>query len=91
MFKFCFTDIVKPETIEVMERHMTLKMGSQIKEELLKSYIQRLNDGEDQKTVKNEFIKSFKHVLAQDIIDLGIDSSDVQKLCDLHSALFTVC
>ncbi len=129
MFELGFTDIVKPEAIEVMGRHMTLKMGSQIKgipmdkiieafkadgfeikdsndieeivkepqtkEELLKSYIQRLNDGEDLETVRSEFVKSFKHVsvhdiikVEQDIIDSGTDVSDVQKLCDLHSALF---
>ena len=65
------------------------------KEELLKSYIERLNNGEDLESVRNEFVKNFEHVSVHDIInveqsmiDNGTDVNDVQKLCDLHSALF---
>ena len=65
------------------------------KEELLKSYIERLNNGEDLEKVREEFVKNFKSVSVHDIINVeqdminnGTDVNDVQKLCDLHSALF---
>ncbi len=68
---------------------------SNCKEALLKSYIQRLNDGEDSDSVRADFIKNFEHVSVHDIIDVeqgmindGTSVNDVQKLCDLHSALF---
>ena len=65
------------------------------REQLLRSYIQRLNDGEDLETVRKDFVNNFENVsvheiiaVEQDMIKSGTDVEEVQKLCDLHSALF---
>ena len=62
---------------------------------LLQSYVKRLSEGDDLETVKKEFVKNFKTVDAAEIakaeqalISGGTPVSDVQKLCDVHSALF---
>lgn len=63
--------------------------------ERLKDYIERLSKGEDLESVREEFVKHFKTVDAsdiaraeQEIIKAGTPVSEVQKLCDVHSALF---
>ena len=65
------------------------------KDELLKTYIQRLNNGEDLESVRKDFVENFESVtvheiigVEQDLIDSGMEVEEVQKLCDLHSALF---
>lgn len=62
---------------------------------LLKSYITRLSSGEDLETVREDFVANFSDVSAneiakaeQDMITGGVPIEDVQKLCDVHSALF---
>ncbi|MBR2824919.1 MAG: DUF438 domain-containing protein [Solobacterium sp.] len=81
------TDEKKVTTVEVTE--------SNNKNELLKSYIQRLTNGEDLESVRKEFVKYFESVSVheiigaeQDLINSGVDVEEIQKLCDLHSALF---
>ena len=61
----------------------------------LKSLLTRLSDGEDFDTVQKDFITQFESVSVHDIMDAeqsmirdGADPKKVQKLCDLHSALF---
>ncbi len=63
--------------------------------ELLKSYIQRLNNGEDLEQVRADFVEHFSDVEAseimnaeQELIKNGTPLQEVQKLCDVHSALF---
>ncbi len=63
--------------------------------ELLKSYVTRLSEGENLETVRSDFVKNFKSVDAaeiakaeQELIQGGAKISDVQRLCDVHSALF---
>lgn len=65
------------------------------REELLKSYIRRLSDGEDLEKVRSEFVRNFDtvsvHEIAgaeQKLINEGMPVKEVQKLCDIHSALF---
>lgn len=65
------------------------------REELLKSYIKRLSDGESLESVRSEFVKNFDtvsvHEIAgaeQKLIGEGMPVKEVQKLCDIHSALF---
>lgn len=65
------------------------------KELLLKDYIRRLTNGEDLDTIKEEFRKYFSNVSAveiaraeQTLLKEGTPLSDVQRLCDVHSALF---
>ena len=62
---------------------------------LLKSYLRRLAAGEDLESVRADFVKNFRDVEAseimkaeQELMKEGTPLSDVQKLCDIHSALF---
>ena len=62
---------------------------------LLKDYISRVGQGEDLESVRRDFIRNFEsvsvHEIAeaeQSLISDGMDPREVQKLCDLHSALF---
>lgn len=62
---------------------------------LLKSYIERLSKGEDLEAVRSDFVKNFKDVSSKEIVDAeqelimsGLPLEKVQKLCDIHSALF---
>lgn len=61
---------------------------------LLKSMIQRLNEGESLESVRKDFVAHFSSVSAQEIADAeqqliqnGTPISEVQQLCDVHSAL----
>ncbi|MGN0446689.1 MAG: DUF438 domain-containing protein [Acutalibacteraceae bacterium] len=61
----------------------------------LQALLKRLGEGEDLESVRADFVKEFEsvsvHEIAQaeqDMIDEGTPVTDVQKLCDLHSALF---
>ena len=63
--------------------------------EMLKSYVARLSSGELLEQVRAEFVENFSDVDAseivnaeQSLIDGGAQISDVQCLCDVHSALF---
>lgn len=65
------------------------------KAEALKAYIERLNRGESLEDVQKDFRDSFGSVDAADIVEAekkmiqgGTPVAQVQKLCDLHSALF---
>lgn len=62
---------------------------------MLKDYIRRLSNGEDLESVRTEFIQNFEAVEADEIMEAeqqlmqeGLKISDVQRLCDVHSALF---
>lgn len=61
----------------------------------LKSMIERLSKGEDLESVRADFVKDFSSVSVHEIADAeqslindGMPVGDVQKLCDIHSALF---
>ncbi|WP_130837608.1 DUF438 domain-containing protein [Lachnoclostridium sp. Marseille-P6806] len=63
--------------------------------EQLKSYLKRLGNGEALATVRADFIESFRDVEAseimraeQELLRAGTPLTEVQKLCDVHSALF---
>jgi len=65
------------------------------REALLKSYVRRLTEGEDLESVRADFREHFSDVSAveiaraeQTLLAEGGKLSDVQKLCDVHSALF---
>lgn len=66
----------------------------------IKKYLERLNAGEALDSVKADFVKEFSHVdpseimqAEQKLLKEGVELKDVQKLCDVHSALFhgTTC
>lgn len=63
--------------------------------ELLKQYLRRLGEGEDLVSVRKDFVSNFANVEAseilkaeQELIAEGTPITEIQKLCDLHSALF---
>ena len=65
------------------------------RKELLKSYLIRLGQGEDLEKVRKEFVDNFSHVEASEIMEAeeelikeGTPINEIQRLCDLHSALF---
>ena len=63
--------------------------------EQLKDYLKRLGKGEDLEAVRADFVKNFASVEAseimraeQELIKEGTPITEIQKLCDIHSALF---
>jgi len=63
--------------------------------DLLKSYIQRVSDGEDLEAVQQEFKENFSDVSAveiaqaeQQLIRDGFGLKEMQNLCDIHSVMF---
>lgn len=63
--------------------------------EQLKAYLRRLGDGEDLESVRADFVRDFGEVDAaeimkaeQELMKEGTPLSEVQRLCDIHSALF---
>jgi hypothetical protein len=69
--------------------------SKQHKNEQLKALIARLNEGEDLEVVRADFVREFESVAVDDIVaveqallDEGMPLTEVQRACDLHSALF---
>lgn len=63
--------------------------------EQLKAYLKRLGDGEKLEDVRADFVRDFGEVEAseimqaeQELLKEGTPLSEVQRLCDVHSALF---
>lgn len=63
--------------------------------EQLKAYLKRLGEGEDLEEVRADFVRAFREVDASEIMQAeqellaeGTPLSEVQRLCDVHSALF---
>ena len=63
--------------------------------EQLKAYLRRLGNGEDLEAVRADFAREFGEVEASEIMQAeqelmkeGTPLTEVQRLCDLHSALF---
>ena len=63
--------------------------------EQLKGYLRRLSAGEDLESVRKDFAEKFSSVEAaeimraeQELMKEGTPLKEVQKLCDIHSALF---
>ena len=70
-------------------------MNRQYRIDLIKSYLNRLGAGEDLEVLRAEFRKHFKDVdpseilaAEESLIKDGNPIEELQKLCDLHSALF---
>ena len=63
--------------------------------EQLKAYLRRLGEGEDLESVRKDFVDQFGEGDAHEIMDAeqqlmaeGTPLEEVQRLCDVHSALF---
>ena len=94
-FEVIGTDTVSEGKTETAEAMATPVADEDIRIALLKSYLVRLGQGEDLETVRAEFVENFSDVEASEImkaeqalIKEGTPISEVQKLCDVHSALF---
>ena len=68
---------------------------SQERIDLLKDLLDRLNKGEALDAVRADFVREFQDVEASEImkaeqqmIKEGMPVTEVQKLCDVHAALF---
>lgn len=69
--------------------------GNADRNALLKGYLSRLSAGEDLESVRADFVAHFADVdpseimrAEQELIAEGAPITEVQKLCDVHSALF---
>ncbi len=67
----------------------------QSRTEQIKSYLERLGKGESLESVRKDFVREFQEVDASEIMEAeqtllreGTPLEEVQKLCDVHSALF---
>lgn len=63
--------------------------------EKIKDYLRRLGTGEELSSVRRDFVREFKEVDAdkimaaeQELLKEGTPLEEVQKLCDVHAALF---
>lgn len=71
------------------------KLTKEEREELLQSYVERLSNGENLDSVRKDFVENFSNVegieianAEQKLLQGGVPLEKVQKLCDVHSALF---
>lgn len=69
--------------------------NKQKRKEILKDLIMQLHDGEEFEVVKNKFQEQFDGVTAKEISDIeqalikdGMPIENIQKLCDVHAAVF---
>ena len=77
------------------EREEATSHPSSERREQLKAYLKRLGDGEALEDVRRDFVRDFGEVEASEIMEAeqellkeGTPLSEVQRLCDVHSALF---
>ena len=82
------------ETTQTAQVAQTAKT-SEDRAEALRSLLDRLSEGEDLESVRADFVRDFKDVdpaeimrAEQGLMESGMPLSKVQKLCDVHSALF---
>jgi DUF438 domain-containing protein len=80
---------------EKTEQSISPENKPESRKELLKGYLKRLGAGEDLESVRADFVKNFSDVEASEIMNAeqellkeGTPLTEVQKLCDVHSALF---
>ncbi|MCD1147505.1 DUF438 domain-containing protein [Peptoniphilus sp. KCTC 25270] len=85
-------EMPKEISLEKEEMKKTPTNGSR---EEIKDFLRRLGEGEDLESVREDFVKKFQEVEAseimraeQELLEEGTPLEEVQKLCDVHSALF---
>lgn len=82
-------------SVKMPEVAATSPASSDDRTEQLKAYLRRLGDGEDLESVRADFVLEFGEVDAseimkaeQELLKEGTPLAEVQRLCDVHSALF---
>ena len=75
--------------------YQVISDDAQSRQGRIRNFIERLSGGEDLDSVRADFVQEFSHVDAQEImtaeqtlIKEGMPITEVQRLCDVHSALF---
>ncbi|EHG22675.1 hypothetical protein HMPREF9334_00060 [Selenomonas infelix ATCC 43532] len=75
--------------------YQVISDDAQSRQGRIRNFIERLSGGEDLDSVRKDFVQEFSHVDAQEImtaeqtlIKEGMPITEVQRLCDVHSALF---
>ena len=88
------------KTVQTVQASQTVQAAQTAKApvdraEALRSLLDRLSEGEDLESVRADFVRDFKDVdpaeimrAEQGLMESGMPLSRVQKLCDVHSALF---
>ena len=88
------------QTVQTSQASQTVQAAQTVKApvdraEALRSLLDRLSEGEDLESVRADFVRDFKDVdpaeimrAEQGLMESGMPLSKVQKLCDVHSALF---
>ena len=88
------------QTVQASQASQTVQAAESAKApvdraEVLRSLLDRLSEGEDLESVRADFVRDFKDVdpaeimrAEQGLMESGMPLSKVQKLCDVHSALF---
>lgn len=76
-----------------MEKKISNDLNS--RKECIKRYLRRLGGGETLESVRADFVREFDGVEAaeimraeQELLQEGVPLAEVQRLCDVHSALF---
>lgn len=85
----------KKEQLKTVASSVETPATPETRTEQLKAYLRRLGAGEDLESVRADFVAHFRDVEAseimkaeQELMQEGTPLSEVQKLCDIHSALF---
>ena len=85
----------KCHTCDHDHHHAPKNEASASRTEQLKAYLRRLGEGEDLETIREEFRQQFGNVDSSEIMQAeqelmreGTPLEEVQRLCDVHSALF---
>lgn len=88
------------QTVQTSQASQTVQAAQTVKApvdraEALRSLLDRLSEGEDLESVRADFVRDFKDVdpaeimrAEQGLMESGMPLAKVQKLCDVHSALF---
>ena len=84
-----------PASVNAPKAPASAPVQSDSRTEQLKAYLRRLGEGENLESVRADFVKEFGDVEAseimkaeQELMKEGTPITEVQKLCDVHSALF---
>ena len=89
------SDTFKANGFDIINENDSLNLDENDRISILKSFLIRINNGEDINSLKEEFINIFENVdpaeivkAEQEIINSGTPIAEIKKLCDLHSTLF---
>lgn len=83
------------DTLKAAKKGSDLPKDDASSTELIKQYLLRLSNGESLESVQKDFKEKFESVdsseimkAEQELMESGMPYQEVQKLCDVHSALF---